>query len=812
MYKSCYRRHCDPKWSAWGKWRAVGKCNCGKGTQKYVRYRTCLNRGLRYGRKRCYGRRKTYKYKPCRRSICDPKWSAWGSWRAVGKCNCAKGTQKYVRYRTCFNRGLRYGRKRCYGRRKTYTYKLCRRSTCDPKWSAWGKWRAVGKCNCGKGTQKYVRYRTCLNRGLRYGRKRCYGRRKTYKYKPCRRSICDPKWSAWGKWRTVGKCNCGKGTQKYIRYRTCLNRGLHYWGKRCYGSRKAYKYKGCRRSVCDPKWSAWGSWKAVGKCNCRKGTQKYVRYRACLNRGLRYGGKKCYGMRKTYRYKRCRRSICDPKWSAWGKWRPVGNCNCRKGTQKYVRYRTCLNRGLRYWGKRCYGRRKTYKYKRCRRSTCDPKWSAWGKWRPVGTCNCRKVTQKYVRYRTCLNRGLRYWGKRCYDRRKTYTYKRCHRSPCVRKWSEWGKWKPFGKCSNSCGNGTRKYVRYRKCLNPKKVFWVKMCFGRTSMYKSESCYGNDCYPKWSAWGSWRPVGTCNCRKGTQKYVRYRTCLNRGLRYWGKRCYGRRKTYAYKRCHRSPCVRKWSEWGTWSPVGKCSESCGNGTRKYVRYRKCLNPRVVFGVKMCFGRTSMYKSETCYGKDCGKEWSDWGTWSPFGKCSESCGNGTQKYVRYRKCLNPRKVFWVKMCLGRTSMYKTESCYGQNCSTDDKVHGGWSDWGNWIPFGKCSKSCGNGTQVYVKYRSCTNPRPRNGGRRCSGGNSKYERKPCHVQKCTKAVDGGWSAWGSWKPSSKCSESCGNGTLTYVKYRSCTNPSPENGGKKCYGRSSNYSYGFCFGFLCER
>ncbi|XP_062577616.1 netrin receptor UNC5D-like [Saccostrea cucullata] len=132
--------------------------------------------------------------------------------------------------------------------------------------------------------------------------------------------------------------------------------------------------------------------------------------------------------------------------------------------------------------------------------------------------------------------------------------------------------------------------------------------------------------------------------------------------------------------------------------------------------------------------------------------------------------------------------------------------------KVHGGWSTWGKWIPDGKCNKSCGNGTQEYVKYRSCTNPRPRNGGRRCSGGNSKYERKACHVQNCTRVVDGRWSSWGSWKPASKCSKSCGNGTMTYVKYRSCTNPKPQNVGKRCYGESSNYTYGFCYGFLCEK
>ena len=56
---------------------------------------------------------------------------------------------------------------------------------------------------------------------------------------------------------------------------------------------------------------------------------------------------------------------------------------------------------------------------------------------------------------------------------------------------------------------------------------------------------------------------------------------------------------------------------------------------------------------------------------------------------------------------------------------------------VHGGWSIWGTW---GSCSKTCGTGYRS--RYRSCTAPTPKYGGRSCTG--SRIQTKSCIIKHC--------------------------------------------------------------------
>lgn len=51
---------------------------------------------------------------------------------------------------------------------------------------------------------------------------------------------------------------------------------------------------------------------------------------------------------------------------------------------------------------------------------------------------------------------------------------------------------------------------------------------------------------------------------------------------------------------------------------------------------------------------------------------------------------------------------------------------------------------------------------------------------------------------LDGGWSSWSAVSWTTNCSTTCGLGIQYGQRTRTCTNPSPENGGKPCSGPST--------------
>lgn len=58
---------------------------------------------------------------------------------------------------------------------------------------------------------------------------------------------------------------------------------------------------------------------------------------------------------------------------------------------------------------------------------------------------------------------------------------------------------------------------------------------------------------------------------------------------------------------------------------------------------------------------------------------------------------------------------------------------------VHGGYS---HWYPLTRCTRSCGQGKKLFVRY--CNNPPPALGGRSCRRLGPRYEYQSCNTQKC--------------------------------------------------------------------
>merc|ERR1712193_394319 len=226
---------------------------------------------------------------------------------------------------------------------------------------------------------------------------------------------------------------------------------------------------------------------------------------------------------------------------------------------------------------------------------------------------------------------------------------------------------------------------------------------------------------------------------------------------------------------------YSEWSAWS---ECSVSCWGGTKSRMRF--CNTPVPMNG-KDCSELGESFESEECNMHDCPVIDGNYTEWSDWTSCPVTCAGG--KINRSRKCENPAPENGGKSCQDLGDAAEELDCATDPCPI---IHGNYSDYGPW---GDCSATCGGGEKK--RTRKCNNPAPLNGGNSCVAGGlgPADDVLPCNSQACP-PIPGGWADWGAW---GSCTVTCGGGAET--RTRTCTNPSPLNGGKYCDG-GKDYSF----------
>lgn len=108
------------------------------------------------------------------------------------------------------------------------------------------------------------------------------------------------------------------------------------------------------------------------------------------------------------------------------------------------------------------------------------------------------------------------------------------------------------------------------------------------------------------------------------------------------------------------------------------------------------------------------------------SQWGEWMPWSPCPVTCGYGSIQKVQY--------WFDEKGQKTNETYVLHSTCY---VDVKCKIDGNWT---MWSPFSACSAVCGPGKRKQT--RSCTNPRPDNGGKDCFGPSDNYT--DCNLQEC--------------------------------------------------------------------
>ena len=790
--KNCSSQECpiDGRWASWSRWSDCSR-TCSRGSQ--VRFRTCSDPSPQHGGQSCTGNSSDFRncdFGPC---PVNGHWGAWSPWSDCSK-TCNKGTRS--RNRTCSNPPPQHGGKKCRGNSSEDRH--CDFGPCPVHghWTTWSPWDDCSK-TCASGTQS--RNRTCSNPSPQYGGKQCPGNFSETRH--CDMGPCPVhgQWTAWSLWSDCSK-TCSSGTQS--RSRTCSNPPPQHGGKKCPGNSSEDRH--CDFGPC-PVHGHWGAWSPWSDCSktCGRGTQSHNR--TCSNPSPQYGGKQCPGNSSEDRH--CDMGPCPVhgQWTAWSLWSDCSK-TCSSGTQS--RGRTCSNPPPQHAGKKCPGNSSEDRH--CDLGPCPVhgQWTAWSLWSDCSK-TCASGTQS--RSRTCSNPSPQHGGQNCLG--NSSDLRHCNLGPCPVH-GQWATWSLWSECSKTCANGTKS--RQRTCSSPFSKFGGKNCSGERVEIKP--CTAGLCpiHGKWSAWSQWSECST-SCSSGIKS--RTRTCSNPLPRQGGETCVGNSTETEGCLTLLCPIHGGWGDWSNWTD---CTTTCGNGTKS--RYRNCDNPLPQHGGEYCTGDSR--QSEHCSWQSCsvvGKwtEWSnwrdcsktcdvgqqartrscknshvrvaesasdnpcsgnetdmracykrpcpdkgEWNEWSPWSKCSVTCGLGRQQ--RIKNCSSSEG----HVCLG--SLMQVKSCYQNDCP----VNGGWSSWSNWT---ECSSSCGAGAKA--KFRFCINPKPHRGGESCHGKNVVI--KSCKIAECRGASHQNDSFWSSWTRWSQCSATCSTGTRTRSRYcRKKVNP----------------------------
>ncbi|XP_074841635.1 SCO-spondin-like [Carettochelys insculpta] len=721
--------------------------------------------------------------------------------------------------------------------------------TCS--WSAWSPWAPCDR-SCGVGMQQ--RFRSPTNPAAANGGAPCQG--DAQEVRECH-TACVPEpagpWSDWTPWSPCSKTCFYAVDQVGVRKRFRHCHGSGQGAGHCQGT--AEQEELCDTPPC-PVGGVWTPWTGWSQCSapCDVGVQ--TRQRACSRPA--YGGPECTG--PLLQTRDCNTQPCGALCPAPMEHRTAEECGRGGGPCP----RLCLDQGAGveclsqcYEGCscpeglllqngscvppsqcQCYHRGALYPpghtapLDACNNCTCvagqmvcgtEPcpvpcSWSGWTAWSPCSR-SCNVGTRR--RYRAGSAPPAACQGPRM-------ELEFCSLQPC-RGERPWG---PWSACSVPCGGGYRN--RTRASAIPHRIEFatcnLQPCTGEAPGICPEGKLWQECANTPASCaelgteppidqpchaGCYCPPGTvllnnlcvpeaeCPCAQGGVLYAPGdmvpRGCENCS-------CVAGR----IANCSRAACRDVSGGWSEWTPWGECAASCGLGLQS--RFRFCTAPPPSGTGLPCLGLAR--EEQPCHLQPCARSGA-WGQWSPWTRCTKSCGAGLRS--RARACDSPAPLGPGDYCEGPPA--QVEACHAGQCPAPDCAAVPGSVYSRCGP--SCPRSCDDISHCQWRCEAgCYCP----SGRVLSGNGSACVEQPdcpcldlltgqrhppgqrlahpdgCNTCTCTRGalrctslpcpVPGGWCDWAPWSP---CSRTCGSEVVT--RYRTCACPLPQHGGAQCPG-----------------
>ncbi|KAI4891889.1 hypothetical protein NFI96_001941 [Prochilodus magdalenae] len=483
---------------------------------------------------------------------------------------------------------------------------------------------------------------------------------------PVRNVTVDGHFGPWSSWRSCSHSDGGSVGSCQCRTRACNNPSPQCGGQQCQGT--SVEVANCSRN------GAWTPWTAWAPCSTSCGIGFQVRQRSCSNPTPRHGGRVCVGQNREERY--CNEHLPCPPHIYWSAWSPWERCTVPCGGGIQSRRRTCEN------GNECPG---------CSVVDANDGEAQVADSLDFPACATPAVLVKAIAHcgfklslthmtgmcftsAVCVLAETNVAVTTCYPPQE---YQSCNTLPCpdLKKTTPWTPWTPV----NISDNGGHYEQRFRYTCKARVAEPGLLEVGRQRI-EMRYCSSD---------------GSTGCSTDAQEVSSNCPCVSdllRSGRITGLTVNG-----------------GWSAWSSWS---QCSRDCSSGIRS--RKRTCTNPKPKYGGTSCLGPAQEYQE--CNTTPCPVDGS-WSCWSPWSKCSVTCGGG--HYIRTRTCSNPPPAYGGDICLG---LHTEEAlCNTQPCPES------WSDWSEWS---HCDSS---GVQVRLRHCDVLFPT----GNQCAGNTS--ESRAC-------------------------------------------------------------------------